>query len=145
MENVLSKIKTKLMESKEQNSKINNQEINLLEKIIRVERDIILLNHLFPDAQKQIQNTLSILADSNQKMAIHFEQTKRYYERLDQLEKIIQEINFKLQEIDKKFIEIKTEIKESEKFINTIKKFVWGIFTSLLGIGIWYSQEILKK
>lgn len=147
---VLDKIKAKLMESKEQNSrindsKLNNQDLNLLEKIIRVEWDIVLLNHLFPDAQKQIQRTLDSLAESNQKMTVHFEQTKRYYERLDELENLFKCIQNKFVEIDSAILDIRLQLKELNTFSETIKRFTWIVITSFLGICIWFTQKWIKR
>lgn len=118
---------------------------DLVERLIRVERDVLMLNRFFPDMQKQAASSLASIAESNQRMAVHMEETKRQHERMDIQDENILTIKNETILIEKSVAELKNQTQILIDFTQGLKRFGWIVTTSVLGIIIWAVQRWMES
>lgn len=75
--------------------------------------------------QSQIRN-----AEANERIAAHFEESRRVWERVDELQA-------HLQELEKIIIELREQHKQMREFSAGVKRAVWVVFTCG-GVVLWW-------
>jgi len=118
---------------------------DLVERIVRVERDVLLLNRFFPDMQKQAAVALSSIADSNQRMAVHMEESKRQYERMDVQDSNIMAVKNETILIERTVAELKIQSQILIDFTQGLRRFGWIVTTSALAIAVWAVQRWVES
>jgi uncharacterized membrane protein YdbT with pleckstrin-like domain len=118
---------------------------DLVERVIRVERDVLLLNRFFPDMQKQAQTALTSIADSNQRMAVHMEESKRQYERMDAQDDSVSEIKRDVILIERNVMDLKMQSQQLVDFTQGLKRFGWIVTTSILAVAVWAVQRWMES
>lgn len=114
---------------------------DLVERVIRVERDVLLLNRFFPDLQKQSTSALASIAESNQRMAVHFEENKRQHERMDTQDLVVAEIKHDVVIIERTVLDLKVQSQILIDFTQGLKRFGWIVTTSLLALAVYAVQR----
>ena len=113
----------------------------LAERIICVERDVLLLNRVFPEMQKQAVVVLASIADSNQKMAVHMEETKRQQDRMNMQDENNVIVKNEIVLIERNVTELKTQSQALIDFTQMLRRFGWIVTTSILAVAVWAVQR----
>lgn len=118
---------------------------NWPERLIFLEGAFAEISQNHKEMQEQSRYALISLAESNERLASHMEESKRAHQRMDNQEEMIEELRKGQIEQEKLLISILEKNKQLLDFNLTLKRGAWTVMTGGVVVIFWLFQRWFEK
>lgn len=115
--------------------------INWPERMVTMELHLTDLQASLKEMQTEARYAMVSLAESNEKLANHFEEAKRVHQRMDEHDAMVSDLREELVRLEKTIIELKMQNQVLIDFSCGVKKAGW-IAVTCGGVVVWW---VLQK
>jgi len=110
---------------------------NWPERLILLEGQFAQIHQDHQETQQQARQAMISLAESNERLANHFEESKRVHQRMDEHDAIVAELRDEVIRLEKIIIELKMQNQALLDFSCGVKKAGWIVVTGG-GVVVWW-------
>lgn len=119
--------------------------VNWPERMLALEFEVATMKESWRETQKESQYAMSSLAASNEKLANHFEDSKRIHARIDGQAEDINELKKALNDQEKLLVAIIEQNKQIVDFNQGLKRAGWAVLTGSTIFVFWLFQKWFEK
>ena len=119
--------------------------VNWPERLITLEGQFLAIQTAYHEAQKSAQYAMMSLAESNERLASHFEDNKRLHVRADGQDEIIEALRTSLAQQEKLLVALLEQNKQLLDFNAGLKRAGWAIVTGGGILIFWLFQKWFEK
>lgn len=117
---------------------------NWPERLILLEGQFAQIHQDHLETQKQNQYAMISLAESNERLASHFEESKRVHQRMDEHDAIVSELKDEIIRLEKTIIELKLQNQILIDFSCGVKRATWIVASGGAVVVWWFIQKWLE-
>ena len=119
--------------------------INWPERMVTLEIAVTEIRTAWKEMQKEAQYAMVSLAESNEKLANHFEESRRLHQRIDEQNEFIEELRRSFNSQEKLLVALIEQNKQLLDFNTGMKRTGWAILSGGTIFVFWLFQKWFEK